>query len=398
MSLHRGEAGIELLTFWRRMVRSKQACAVLAVELGALQLIQENPRSHRVQKRMLEDLATRQRGQFFALPDGGVILAVPRAGADICDAMTGEIVDWILRDPSLSEEGIRRRVHAFVLPDDYKRFREWIAPYLPGGDSASLERDDDADPSGEALTGALTARLRATLHHRISRLDIRPFIHRQMVYRHQAVPERRWAAVVEGWLIGVASLASKHFPDVELDRRNPYHREFCSILDERLILHLMTTKAHFLGPVSLNLSLDTVLDRLFDDFAVHMPPAELPRLHVEIDCVEIFADVGRARSAISHLRSIGCGVIVDGMTLDLLPYVRVNRFDFDFLKIHLPRHEIGGLMDNSCIKAIRNLPHEKIVFTRCDTDGALAAGRMLDVGLYQGWHVDDLAEGRLARA
>jgi hypothetical protein len=105
MSWYRTEAEVELLTFWRRMLRSQQACVVLAVELGALQLIQENPRSHRVQKRLLEDLATRQRGQTFSLPDGGVVLAVPGADIGTCEAMVGEIVGWILRDPSLSEEG-----------------------------------------------------------------------------------------------------------------------------------------------------------------------------------------------------------------------------------------------------------------------------------------------------
>ena len=360
--------------------------------MGALQLIQENPRSHRVQKRLLEDLATRQRGQTFSLPDGGVVLAVPGADIGTCEAMVGEIVGWILRDPSLSEEGIRRRVRAFVLPGDYGPFREWIAPYLPGGEAAALEQDGEADPAGEALGGPLTARLLSLLDHRISRLDIRPFVHRQMVYRHRAVAGQTWTPVIDEWLIGVSSLASKHFPDVELDKRNPYHLEFCSILDERLILHLMTTKAHFLGPVSLNLALDTILDRLFDDFAVHVAPGELPRLHVEIDCSEIFADIGKAKTAIARLRGLGCGVIVDGMTLDLLPYVRVNRFDFDLLKIRLPRLEIGRLMDDSCVMALRRLPHEKIVFTRCDTDAALTAGLMLDVGMFQGWHIDEQAD------
>lgn len=400
MSDGRAGAEPELLAFWRRMVRVQQPYTVVVVELAAVYRIHENQRNYRVQQRLLQEFADVRKGNHFTLANGDVVVAVPGADETQAAAIIDEIIDWILRDPDQGEEGIRRRVRVFLLPRQFLEVREWIARYLPGGElgGATLSGGPDGDePVLETLAGPLTPYLLRRVEHRIARCDIRPFIHRQMVFARSAGRSPGWTPVIEERLIGVADLAAKLFPDLEVSESGPFFGQFCAILDERLIHHLMASRARFEAPVSINLSLEMLFDRLFASFASHVPQEERPRLFVEIHCGEIFLDVAKAHAAIERLRGYGFGVIVDGMTLELLPYVRVNRFDCDYLKVHLPRADIAKLMNEDCVKALRSLSREKVVFTRCDTRGALDVGHELDIRLYQGWLVDSQVHGAVRK-
>lgn len=386
------EAEIDLLAFWRRSIRSGQSWTVIAVEFEAIHNLLENARTHRMQAALLRDLAVRERGQVFALANGDVVIAIPDLAAGRRQPLVDEIAGWILRDPDMPADGVARRVHCFVLPEHFLQVREWIGRYLDAAPRAAGPHADAGPPDTttglDPLSGALTPNLLARIEHRVARCDIRPFIHRQMVYSRNSEGRERWTPVLEEHLVGVADLGRAIFPDVELAETSPFFAQFCGILDERLIHHMMAEKHRFRTPSSINLSLDTVFDRLFDAFAAHVPESERSLLHVELHCGDLFRDVTRALAAIQRLRARRFGVVLDGLTLDLLAYVRVNRFDCDYVKVHMPRDDAAMLLDDDCIKAIRSLPREKVVFSRCDHEAALRVGEMLDIRLYQGWTVD----------
>ena len=391
--LGHGDAEIGLLAFWRRSIRSGQSWTVFAVELEAIHTLLETARTHRMQSALLRELAGRENGLLFALANGDIVVALPDLPAGRRQALLDEIVGWILREPDMPAEGVARRVHCFVLPEHFLQVREWIGRYLDpaAAPQAPGPAAREEDPSTEALAGPLTPTLLGRIEHRVAHCDIRPFIHRQMVYARNPEGRERWTPVLEEHLIGVADLGRALFADVELTETSPFFAQFCGILDERLIHHMMAGKARFSAPISINLSLDTVFDRLFDAFAAHIPEAARPLLYIELHCGDLFRDVARAQAAIQRLRARKFGVVLDGLTIDLLSYVRVNRFGGDYVKIHMPRGDAAMLLDDACIKAVRSLPRESVVFSRCDHEGALRIGEMLDVRLYQGWTVDGYA-------
>ena len=79
------------------------------------------------------------------------------------------------------------------------------------------------------------------------------------------------------------------------------------------------------------------------------------------------------------------------MTMDLLPYVRLNKLNTEIIKIHLFREHVALLQDDDCVKALRELDINKIVFSRCDHEGAIKIGQTLGVKMYQGWLIDEQA-------
>ena len=74
MNQRYAEAETELLSFWRRMIRSQQPYTVLAIELAAIYRIQDNIRSYRVQQSLLREFADRRTGQHFALSNGDIVI------------------------------------------------------------------------------------------------------------------------------------------------------------------------------------------------------------------------------------------------------------------------------------------------------------------------------------
>jgi hypothetical protein len=402
MTQRYAEAETVLLSFWRRMIRSQQAYTVLAIELAAIYRIQDNLRAYRVQQSLLREFADRRTGQHFALSNGDIVIAIPGADPARCAAFVTEIADTILPGQHDADGSLRRRVRQFLLPDQFIELREWIGRYLPGGELANAPRgpsaNDGAEPSLDAMAGQLTPYLLTRIEHRVARCDIRPFIQRQMVYARASGAKPAWSPLIEERLIGVADLGKKLFPDVDIAQSSPFFGKFCSILDDRLIHHMMSGSPRFESKISINISLDTLFDRLFDAFAARIPVEERQRLHVELHCSELFREIARAQEAIDRVRGHGFGIVVDGLTLELLPYVRVNKFDCDFLKIHLPKGDVRKLVDDSCIKAIRSLSRDKVVFSRCDHEGALQVGQMLDIRMYQGWLVDTQARKEKGRS
>ena len=236
------------------------------------------------------------------------------------------------------------------------------------------------------------------MEQRILRFDIRPFIQRQMVYARGGGAKASWSPLIEERLIGVSELGKELFPDVDIAQSSPFFGKFCSILDDRLIHHIMSGSPRFESRISIHISLNTLFGRLFEAFAARIPVEERRRLHIELHCGELFREIGRAQEAIDRVRGHGFGIVVDGLTLELLPYVRVNKFDCDFLKIHLPKGDVRKLVNDACIKAIRSLSRDKIVFSRCDHEGALQIGQMLDIRMYQGWLVDTQIQKEKSRS
>ena len=197
-----------------------------------------------------------------------------------------------------------------------------------------------------------------------------------------------WRPVIEERYVSVVDVTTRLFPKVSFREGDVFFGQLCTILDERLIYHLIARRYRLELPTSLNLSMTTLFDRLFDSFAGSMTDSARAAFAVELDCREILRNIGRMHAAFARLREAGFGIVVDGLHLELLPYLRVNRFACDYLKIRLPQSDVAKLLTPACLKALKALPREKVVFTRCETQTALDIGRTLGVSLFQGRIVD----------
>ena len=222
----------------------------------------------------------------------------------------------------------------------------------------------------------------------MSRTDIRPFIRCQMVCARGPGGGAAWQPVVEDMNVSVAELTISLFPQLVIGEGDVFFGQLCTLMDERLIYHLIARRYRLERPTSLNLSMTTLFDPLFESFSASMPDDARAALAIELDCREILWDAGRLDAAFARLREAGLGVVVDGLHLEFLPYLRANRFACDYLKVRLPQSDAGTLFTPARLKALKALPREKVILTGCDTRAALDVGRTLGITLFQGRIVD----------
>lgn len=382
-------AEAELLAFWRRQLKDTRPHAVVLIELAAIFALHGSQRQARLQYNMIRDLADRHNGKFFPLAKGDVAVAVRLAAGP---ALVGELHDWVLRDAHVPEDAIRRRVSTYELPDHINELREMIARYLQ--DSGAAGQSGLALLLGQAegpetpLKGPLAPGMMERIEHRVMRSDIRPFVHRQMIFERPKDEGAPWTPCIQERRIGLARLRETLFPQLEIASTNPLFGQICRILDERLLHHFMMGQAQLHHKVSINVSIATIFDRVFDMFLAHLDAAQRAYLFIEVNCGDIFQDITRAIAALARLRQAGLGVIVDGMSLELLPYVRADKLDHDYIKLLLPRDRVKLLASDARIRAVRKLPPERLILGQCDHASAIKIGETLGIGLYQGWLLD----------
>ena len=381
----------ELMAFCRRLIRTPYKYLAVTVQLAAFTQLRGNSRLIRLQQSLISEMANRYRGQYFRMSNGDAVIILRLDMIDQPKTLVDEIATSILRDPDVPEKKVRKLIEQFEIPEKYPEFREHTNQYLQGGNLAKLPAvlvDDEVEPDAD-LDGPLNAAMLSRIEYRIARCDIRPFLKKQDIFINRG--NTGWWPVFEERFVSLADLKRKLFPDVEIRPSDPLFNQLCRLLDERLLHYLLIAKTKITHKVSVNVALDTVFDQLFDMFAQNLQIKERENLVFEIHRAEIFQDIARAVEGIAKLHKLGFGVAVDGMTMDLLPYVRLNKLNTEIIKIHLFREHVALLQDDDCVKALRELDINKIVFSRCDHEGAIKIGQTLGVKMYQGWLIDEQA-------
>lgn len=377
----------DLVAYSRRLVRATQPHLAITIDLAALFRPHEDPKRLRFHQGVVLDMAARSGSETFLMRSGDMALVMPPDALQDGQALVDDMIDVFAKDAGVPEDTLRRRVAVYSLPGQIWEFRSWVARYTSGG---SLAREPGAD-ADDGLQGRMNAEMLSRMEQRILRCDIRDFIRQQPICRRPLLGTRdKWTVMIQERFLGMEALRSRLFPKVELVRRGPLFQELCLILDERLIHHLVANRIDTTVRTSINISVESALSPMIDLLAKRVGELAPGHMGFEIPCIEILHDVARGRRAIARLREHGFSVLLDGLNVDLLPYLRVDKIDCDFFKVQFNRDDVQFLANEASIKAIRDLPAERIVFSRCDHEGALDVGAMLGIGLYQGWMIDRL--------
>jgi EAL domain-containing protein (putative c-di-GMP-specific phosphodiesterase class I) len=384
----------ELLAFWRRQIKDSGRHVAIVVELSALFALHQSRRQFRIQHSMVRELAQRHGAKYFPMGNGDAVLTLRRDRDNAGEAMATELLDWILKDALISGEMISRRVALFNLPEQTSELRELIARYLRDAEApneAGLLAGQALvpEPTETSLKGRLAPSMIERLEYRIMRSDIRSFIDNQSVFTKPKSRTGTWVPSIQERRINLTSLRESLFPQVEIASTNPLFGQLCRILDERMLHHLMSGRPKFDRQISVNICIDTIFDRVFDTFLLHVEDVSRRNLFIEVQCGEIFQDITRAVAALKRLRQHGLGIIIDGMSIEFLPYVRIDKLDHDYLKIMLPRETVKLLTSDARIRAVRKLPPGRIILSRCDHDAAIRIGETLGITMYQGWFLDE---------
>lgn len=280
----------------------------------------------------------------------------------------------------------------YHLPADYTKLRERSNHYIEVVRAAITMAAET--PAGalksDGAHGPLTAWSVDQIGKLLDDIDIRTYARTQPIYRLN--DDNTWQQVSEEYFISFDDLRRERFP--KLDMITPEHLFFalCEMVDQRLLTLL--AKGHALAmagrSLHINLSIASVIDKVFAQFTYSIPREKRGTITFELHRGDIFQDFSRTLSAIEILHKEGFKVAMDSVTPDMLPYINLGAFSLDRIKINVSGDRAALLKNDLILKSLQQLDVEKLIFFRCDSKQSLEQGRAMGIKFFQGWCIDDI--------
>jgi hypothetical protein len=334
----------------------------------------------------IKQLAKKSGGDVFVMSNGDLFLIFSAMNPQQLEACKTSLA-------STSGDAAQRVITAYNLPQDYMALRERANVYVElANASEHMGAVQSATLALQAhdVGGPLSAWSLSQVETLIESLDIKRYVRTQPVY-HQG--ERGvWEKKFIDFYVSIVDLKRERFPRLVLDTPQRLFLELCYSLDRKLLMELTNHTEQWENKhISINLSVETVLSSVFAQFCHVIPKTARSKINFEIHRSEVFLNFTTTRNAIGVLKEEGFNVGIDGITASVLPFIRFENINVDYYKVTATREKWSGMNSPDVIQALQAIPSDKIIFSQCDHDEALALGQKLGVKNYQGWLIDDVA-------
>lgn len=200
--------------------------------------------------------------------------------------------------------------------------------------------------------------------------------------------------------VSMADLQKRVAPGVDLFASPWLFQYLTETIDRRMLM--IAAKRDFeqlRHSMSLNLNISTVMGPDFQRF--HQAVGEnAGRVIVELQLIDVFADMGAFGFARDMLREHGYRVLLDGLNPLALSFFDPGVLDVDMLKVSwgpefLSEEHKGSIAEMSAVMA--DVGASKMVLGRVDSDKAVRWGLSLGIHRFQGRYADKVAQALAAK-
>jgi EAL domain-containing protein (putative c-di-GMP-specific phosphodiesterase class I) len=190
--------------------------------------------------------------------------------------------------------------------------------------------------------------------------------------------------------VGVHDLRQMVAPRNDLRLVKPLFQQLTRTMDQRVLRAMFdgfVTRQS--GNVSINLNIQTVMSFAFREFdtriANFIPKSQII---IEIPRFDVFWDFAEYLTACEFLRNAGYRVLLDGITLDVLPMFARAEMGADFIKVLIRAERVNEWLEAGVTEKIAAAEPGRLVMARCETPEALELGQAVGIRLFQGFHID----------
>ncbi len=236
----------------------------------------------------------------------------------------------------------------------------------------------------------LTPSKLAEIESSIGRFNIAPTLRQQPICH---VTNDKLRVMFTETYINIDSLASLLDENVKLTSSAWLFKHFTNSLDVRVIELLKKTPAKYLRkPISLNFNVSTLLSDVFADFADTIDLKMRKNIVIEIQVVDIFANMQAFQTARDIVQGHGFRLCLDGM--DTLSFRQLDRssLGFDLAKMYWNADietDSQSARNLRLKDAIQDCGKARVILCRCDSKEAVEFGKSLGISLFQGRYIDE---------
>ncbi|MBY0430626.1 MAG: hypothetical protein K2Q10_05475, partial [Rhodospirillales bacterium] len=139
--------------------------------------------------------------------------------------------------------------------------------------------------------------------------------------------------------------------------------------------------------ISLNTNVTTLFTPAFKNFEQWLADKDCG-LIIELQVVDIFADLGAYFFARDWLKEHGHSVLLDGLTPLVLGFMDVGQYGADLFKINWSPELADGHQGGEIILALSPLGLDRAILGRCDSEAAIQWAMTHGITSFQGRYVD----------
>jgi EAL domain-containing protein (putative c-di-GMP-specific phosphodiesterase class I) len=364
-----------------------------------------NRREHHVRAALstFDSLVRRLKGQVFALSNADIMVIFKDVALDEIQAALIKLRFLFDDDPLLMHErdpvpGPAQPpfVEWFVVDKDYAALLQ-LAQSLVNADMERRtheQRVSEAEappPQRQKRRAPLTPLLLAKMQQALAGADLANMLRRQAVCAlvGQAPPQPLFYEL----FVSITELQETLLPGVDLGSSPWLFQLLTETLDHRVLSLLNRHDDSTLsGDVSINLNVQTLLSPDFLEFDDGIKASQRGTIVLELQKVDIFADLSAFLFARDFARERGYRICIDGVTVDSLPLIDRGRLGIDLLKLAWDASLVEGqLSDGSGLADyVRRCGPSRTILCRCDTAHAISLGQAVGITLFQGRHVEQL--------
>jgi len=251
------------------------------------------------------------------------------------------------------------------------------------------EKDENKD-SGDPLT----ARNLAAINQKLQSTRIADLIRQQTCIR--IAPGKAGAFVFREHFIAMTELRERVSPGVNLFTSAWLFQYLTETLDKRVLSVIGRKNFHDMrDAISLNLNIGTVLSRDFTNF-MRIVDDNAHKIVVELQIIDIFADMNSYGYARDMLQDRGFKVLVDGVNPLALQFFDPANLRPDFIKVAWGKEFEEESKDNARLKMFREtVEHagkDSMILYRVDSERAVKWGLALGISRFQGYFIDKLVQ------
>ncbi len=390
-----------LIDYLHRLERHRTERRAVHVHLS--ELLSQNRREHhmRIAASTFEGLVKMLQAQVFTMANGDLMVVYKAQAQDEVESAIVKLRFLFSDDPLIIEDAQGRK-GAFCTWYDLEREYDVLVSLAQKmlqeeqnrrraeqEASARQNRQHEA-PKGAPFTPDLLARVEAAL----GQADLANLTRRQAVCAvvGQAPPQ----PVFHELFISIADLRQTLMPSVNMNSSPWLFQQLTETLDRRVLSLLNKHDDRTLeGDISINLNVSTILSPEFMVFDDNVKAGMRGTIVLELQKVDIFADLGAYLFARDFAHDRGYRICIDGLSYSMLPFVDRERLGADLIKLIWD----PSLTEEKDKKtdALRRIGVTRIILARCDTPSAIEYGHSVGITLFQGRHVEQSLMGDMRR-
>ncbi|MGE5506759.1 MAG: hypothetical protein ACM31L_20225 [Actinomycetota bacterium] len=379
-----------LLDYVRRLERHRNDRRAVHIHLSDLDAVNRREHHLRIASNTFENLVKMLQAQVFVLANSDMMVIYKAQAQEEVEGAVVKMRFMFSDDPLVAQEGASaktfctwynlEREYEVLLTLAQKMVQDDQANRAAAAEKSALEQRFAAKPKGSPFTPDLLARVESSL----GSADLANLMRRQAVCAvvGKAPPQ----PVFHELFISIADLRQTLMPNVNMNSSPWLFQQLTETLDRRVLSLLNKHDDRTLeGDISINLNVSTILSPEFLVFDDNVKAGMRGTIVLELQKVDIFADLGAYLFARDFAHDRGYRICIDGLTYSMLSFVDRERLGADLIKLVWD----PSLTEEKDKKtdALRRIGVTRIILCRCDTPSAVEYGHSVGITLFPGRHI-----------